>query len=240
MKDHKESRAGTVDNFITTYGIKAKSWVYPQLLAEVGKWTVTRDGDRISSQAFILSNLKGNLTNLGFYYFLMHNARALVKQTKGQEAFYCGLVPLILAAQKKYNGIKYSEWDDVVKLVNPSLYLAMTCNPPEYTADELLLARTEGLVKAGKAMNPASGYGIYKNRGNVVRPDGTELPGIGHLPMLAKMMLCQTWCAHPLNRNEYMILNPNDWDNMPEPLVDTEVIASESIDTSQGYDLPWD
>lgn len=48
-------------------------------------------------------------------------------------------------------------------------------------------------------------------------------------------MLTQVWVAHPSLRNEYMVLDPVNWDQMPEPLIPTEL--HKIITPSK---LPWD
>jgi hypothetical protein len=54
---------------------------------------------------------------------------------------------------------------------------------------------------------------------------------IHSLPKLVQIMVCQTWCAHPNNRTQYMVLNPLDWDNLPEPLIQTSEIVSNDSTT---------
>ena len=48
-------------------------------------------------------------------------------------------------------------------------------------------------------------------------------------------MLCQIWLAHPQHRTEYMILDPNNWDTIPAPLIETDLIK-----TTTSSDVPWD
>lgn len=62
-------------------------------------------------------------------------------------------------------------------------------------------------------------------------------------PKLVGTMLTQIWVAHPSLRTEYMVLDPNDWDWMPPPLVTTEVFKPETkpVATSNYVsDVPWD
>jgi hypothetical protein len=52
-------------------------------------------------------------------------------------------------------------------------------------------------------------------------------------------MLTQCWLAHPQHRKPTMIVDPNNWDNQPSPLV-TEVFSKETKATKQVVsDLPW-
>jgi hypothetical protein len=60
-------------------------------------------------------------------------------------------------------------------------------------------------------------------------------------------MVLQTWAAHPQNRNEYMILDPNNWDNIPQPLVSKDiflhkpplVLEPRTQRVADSADLPW-
>jgi hypothetical protein len=173
-------------------------------------------------------NCKKDPFNMGLYYFCMHNTRHLAKQYTSDNAPYCALVPLILAAHKKMNGIAYSDWDatELNYVVNPALYVAMTTIVPEYTREELLEFRTTGLTvksgdKAGVVKSPVTTYSL-----NGLPWTVGERVGPGQLPQLVRMMVCQTWCAHPSNRNKYMILDPADWDGMPEPLITADPLVS--------------
>ena len=54
-------------------------------------------------------------------------------------------------------------------------------------------------------------------------------------------MTAQIWGAHPSNRTEYMILDWLNWDNMPEPIISTDVIAApERVSKVPRDALPWD
>ena len=236
-----EDRSATetiINDFITRYGLSTRTWLYPQILAKIGKWTPVRSSSLFDPKATLAKNCT-TPTDIGIYYFLLSNSRALSKQyTKGNSE-YCALVPLILSAFKKYQDIPYSSWDreNIHYLVDNNLCTAMLCELMPWTTEELLEYRNLGLtVKSGKSAgtvkSPISTYGITG-----VPEEIDSKTTISYLPKLAKMMLCQTWCAHPSNRNKYMILDPSDWDNMPEPLVDAEPIK----DVKEDYfrDLPW-
>lgn len=237
----------TIDQFSETYGLKHKSWLYHQLFAHVAKWGATRnEAGKISAQHMLKSNLTANPKNQGIYYFLMSDHRALQKQSSAEGLPFCSFVPLILAAHKKINGIKYSEWDrEEAKLViNPALYEAITSIPPEYTTEEILTFRHVGLTvksgtKAGSLKSPVSTYGL-NGLPWVVGTDDDRV-GPGKLPQLLRMMICQTWCAHPQNRNHYMILDPLDWDRMPEALIQDTVDSEYDPKPVQVLEkMPWD
>lgn len=235
----------TIDLFSQTYGLKHKSWLYHQILAYVARWSVVRnESGKISAKHMLKTDVGPSKKNQGIYYFLMSDHRALLKQSSAEGLPFCGLVPLILAAHKKNNGIKYSEWDrDEAKLViNPALYEAATASPPDYTVEEILQFRQIGLTvksgdKAGTTKSPVSTYGLNGLPWVVSAED--DRAGPAQLPQLLRMMICQTWCAHPQNRNQYMILDPKNWDTMPPALVDGEPMPA--LEAPQVLDkLPWE
>jgi hypothetical protein len=95
---------------------------------------------------------------------------------------------------------------------------------PQLSKEELLQTRDIALTpktgaKAGIMRNPSTTYALY------VPPTSP----LYTLPTLAKIMVLQTWKAHPSLRNSTMILDPLDWDNMPEPLIKEKVFKSSSI-----------
>lgn len=219
-----------VDAFFKDHGAATKTWIYPQALAHVAKWRISRNAsNKYSAKQLVLDNVKDDAFNKGLYWILMSKHRALQKQY--QQTEYCSMTPLILSAFLKLANIKYSEWDtsELHFVVDPKLLEAMLAKIPHYTKEELLQFRVQGLVtslaaknRPGQAKSPVTTYGLTQLP--IELPDGRAGPGA--LPGLVRMMLCQTWCAHPLNRNHYMILDPDNWDKMPEPLVTSETEAS--------------
>lgn len=218
------------ETWCTTNGLKFKSWVYPQVLAHVSKWTLSRNSSgKFSGKSLVVENCKNNAFNKGIYWFLMTNHRkALDKQYL--QGDYCSLVPPILSAFKKNHSIDYKEWDvNELNFVVPSNLLeAMGTVPPKYSLEELLQFRTRGLTVASVS---SKNHGEVKSAVTTFNLNGLakELEdgrvGLGSFNSLVRMILCQTWCAHPKNRNRYMILDLEDWDRMPEPLIDEEIIT---------------
>lgn len=223
------------------YAVKLKSWVYPQILAHIGKWTPSRgETGLFSARELIRANCQDNWTR-GVYWFVMSDHRALVKQYAQTE--YCSLVPLILSAFKKFQDIPYHSWDrkEIQWAVSPKLLEAMMTSIPDYTQEEILQFRVQGLTMGPGSRNPGyqksplTTFGLYHLPKEM--PDGRVGPG--SLPNLVKMMICQTWCCHPQNRNRYMILDPNNWDRIPEALVDSEVIP-QGDSSDNLVKLPWE
>ncbi len=227
-----------VEDFSDRYALSIRPWVYPQLLAEVGTWSYSRIGDKIDSLDFLAKNCKNSPRNKGIYWFLMWDSRALDKQYLHTE--FCGLTPLIPSAFKKLHGINYSEWDSPHRVINPKLMEAISVDYPAYTVDELLQFRVTGLtINSGKKVGTIKNAAVTHNLYNLPKAlvDGRVGPGV--LPQLTRMMLCQTWCAHPKHRNKYSILDPKDWDSMPEPLVDETPLSDPKPSVTPELDVPW-
>jgi hypothetical protein len=153
------------------------------------------------------------------------------------------LVPIILAGFKKYQNINYSEWNPVglEALLDPELAKLVGVKVPELSISELLALRNT-------AITDKKGYrtGIPNDPVTCTKLNHLGDTALGHLPKLAKYMVLQTWAAHPSNRNEYMILDPNNWDAMPEPLVSKDIFVHKPTKVAQpttvvSYtELPWE
>lgn len=237
-------------HFLTVYN----SWMLPQIGAHYGRWKlVWTEDNKVDS----LASAKKNITtkwDLGLWKVCTQLKRgSLVKsQVNPEFASYSALVPLILMGAKKYQGVKYSQWDIKAgtRLVDKNLQEAMFWHPegidgllsgvPCYGlgSERLIELREQGLLVksgnlAGTKQKPTSAWCLRGMR-------NTEL---AEAPKLVGTMLAQIWVAHPSLRTEYMVLDPNDWDSMPEPLITESVFKStkSNTDTSPStYDLPWD
>ena len=209
------------DYFVKPYHIR--SWgikLLDQIVAEFSQHKINAlgSGGTISGVQYLKDNLDPkSQRDMGIYRFIMMDARSsyLDKMGNSESKKYCTLVPLILYAHKLYNNIDYSRWEreTLHYVVNESLCEAMLTETPQLTTERLLELRNIGLMQAGKPRSPSSTYSLY-------RLGDTELAECG---TLVKIMLCQTWAAHPSNRTKYMILDPMNWDKMPTPLVDVNV-----------------
>lgn len=215
------------------------SWILPQLLAHIAEWKISRNVDgQISTLDFLKSNIDGSdQFRVGIYRVLTTLSRScfIKKQTDINFAPYSLLVPLFMAAFKRHHGIKYSEWskDGLDKLLPASLASTMTTEiPPEIRDRELLLEQRSFCLtygsgpKAGQEANPIT-------RWTALRVKGSVFEG---MPSLVNTMMLQLWVAHPSIRNDMMVLDPENWDTMPEPLLSTDLIKPTKTYTS---DLPW-
>lgn len=241
-------RAGqkaVVDNFIKNYNLGDWSEsVMPQIITKLGNMKITKKNGLISGQAFVKDNFITD-SDKGLYVFLMLNSRSsyLTTQYKGSARPYSSLVPLILYAIRLVRGEVYTAWDreELHFVVNSELCDAMLFTTDNWpTREELLEGRTAGLTvasgkDAGKLRSAVSTYKLYAVAGTCYQG----------LPALVQVMLSQIWVAHPDNRTKYMILDPMNWDKVPQPLVPTEVFAEYDPKLQEPQqdrylsDLPW-
>lgn len=225
-----------VVSFAERYAIKESwSWLGPQLIAHLGSYKMAgKIEGKYSALEFAQLNIGKDPRELGIYRFITRVARGklMEKQVLPEHTHYCALVPLYMAAQKKVNNIRYEEWhrDKIELLVDKDLHAAMVCEQPMglVDSDELLNIRMAGLSYISKSAKER-GATKYYNPETYHALSGVGDSAIGNLPKYAKAMLCQIWCAHPVNRNKYMILDPYAWDNMPEPLVSSTILRNRAV-----------
>ena len=233
------------DFYRNTYA-KNAGWILPQALAYVGKQKAIKNEnsfyDGVLTAKSMVTAWKTESWDerdnsgwvKGLLLYLKANPRgiilpATVRATAEHIRPYSALVPLFLAAFKKFQNIPYTRWENIHKIVDDDLYAAMTCSPREFTLEELLECREVGsTIKKGKDQ------GTVKSPMKATSLNGTGNEEFDALPRLAKVMLGQIWLAHPAYRNEYMILDPNNWDSMPKALIDVELIKEPT------EKMPWD
>lgn len=203
------------------------SWLLPQMVAHFGTWTLAWDS---SGQIDILATLKANVgtdPKLQGIWKLSRVKRSLLIPVMSKAPEYATLTPLILMGQKRMNGVSYESWRGLPNLeyvLEPRLLEAVALSSEDLElccslgSNRLLELRDQGLMqrsgaKAGQMKKPESTWTLTSMQ-------GTE---IAHLPKLTQTMLTQIWLAHPSLRTPYMILDPNNWDNLPNPLLTPEI-----------------
>ncbi len=228
-----ETEEQVLVDFIKRYNLGSSwKWLGPQLLAHLATYNVSNAYEEglIDPLTFLKINVKNHPRERGLWRLITRVTRSkwMTKQTDKEHLPYCALVPLYMAAQKKFNNVPYSAWSilGLQYIVDHALYKAMLPSigwPNQTTLDkqELIEIRNRGLEYASKdgsvkSYNPETYHMLRKL-------SDTILQG---LPSYAVAMLTQIWCAHPSNRHQYMILNPWNWDEMPEPLISTQVLKS--------------
>lgn len=217
-------------------------WTLPQAVAHFGTWSLVKRNGIIDGIETLKQNLGNDLWAQGLWKLTrVKRSQLLQSQVKAPE--YGALTPLILAGFKRMQNVQYEQWRTATGLehiLEPDLYSAVVLE--DYTccslgSDRLLEIRDQGLTimsgaKIGQSKSAESTWSLtgIKN---------TELGGI---PKLTQTMLTQCWLAHPKHRTHLMILDPQNWDRMPEPLISSEifqqpepsvVVKKKQIDTAE-------
>ena len=173
-------------------------------------------------------------------YVALETSRSkLMKQSAKDDPRHTILVPIFLAAHKQYNGIGYEEWDKSDKYirfcVGNKLYdsIAKWREIPLSEEMHTICRRNALVTKTGKPVAPTA----YP-RGNI-KLDSKEILNPSE-PF--RHIWLQTWVANVELRNEYMILDVNNWDSMPKAL-DAVFQPKVEVEEKQEYlfeeDMPW-
>jgi hypothetical protein len=224
-------------------------WMLTQMVAFFGSLEATYNQEGlIDPKAFMIKNFGTDKWRIGMWK-VVHKLRrsALVKsQSTAEYANYSTMVPLIMSGLKKHQDIPYSRWskENLHLVMEPSLLEAATCVvPSDITTEHILEARETGLTvkggpNAGKVNNPITTWRLM----------GIQHTSLQGLPVLTQTMLAQIWVCHPSLRSKYMILDPMDWDNIPDSIIPTDAkMFHSSNDTktsrttkkSEVVDVPW-
>ena len=192
------------------------TWTMPQLVAWFATWEIQRDGRQT-----VLHNCNDDPHKQKLYTLTRINRSALVpNQTRFPQ--YGTFTPLILMGFKQNRDLKYETWrkfPELKWLLEPRLFECLMVDQPEVTKEELLQIRQQGLV-----------YQTGKQQGQMRQPESTwAMSGIkdtklGYLPKLTQTMLCQNWLCHPKHRHQYQILNLENWDLMPEIIIEEQTL----------------
>jgi len=200
---------------------KESDWFLDQMLFQFGGWKlIWNDRDLIDPLATAKHNIKSDFDR-GLWQLACRTTRSKLVARQIDQPNFSSLVPLILAGVKRYQEVEYSKWDpQSLEVVVPRDLFEATQARCDLQPEELLELRVRGLevktgAKAGTHRDPKSSWQLY----------GIADSELGKLPKLAQVMLAQIWVAHPDLRHRDMILQPDNWDLMPEPLIKTDVIS---------------
>lgn len=226
------------------------TWLLPQLVAHYGTWTLayTAEG-QIDCLATVKENCRDAKSRA--FYMLSRIKRSLLIATQTKSPDYATLTPLIMMGQKRMAGVDYETWRSATNLqwiVEPRLLEAIMLDAEDLSvcnslgSDRLLEIQTQGLTtKTGKTA------GSKKPAKSTWSLSGIQDTEIGHLPKLTQTILTQCWLAHPELRTPYMILDLQNWDQMPKPLVSndifkavpTNVTINKTVKETASL-MPWD
>lgn len=238
-----------IKSFLDAYDIASKyTWILPQLKAYFGSWTPVKGEDGLySARETLVKNVTTDFDK-GLYYLAMWSRSDLIGGPGVklyQVGEYNNLVPLILSGFKTYQDIPYSKWSRIGlgAIVDAPLAAAMLVDMPYFKTTEIMEIRRDCLVvqsgvKKGTVRDPKTASMLYGV------PNYTKYD-LKPYPKLALVMLAQIWCAHPANRTPYMVLDPKDWDHMPAPIIETEIVPkykSTSMFKPKKSDvvIPWE
>lgn len=238
-------RKETVSKFCSMNSLRnCVSWLFPQISSIVAEMPLIRTPEGKINSAEYGKQFGKDDWHKGLWLLCTHSLRGdlMSKQYSPENRNYSALVPLLLMPHKRFNNVKYSEWDEkgLEMIVDPNLHKAMTYSTDlVLSKDEILEFQKEGLLirsgaKSGQHRSPLTTHKLYGLQGSMCS-----------MPWLAQVMLFQVWCAHPANRGDGMILDWKDWDSMPEPLISTDIFMPKEkpIPIKKkpiSEDLPWD
>lgn len=231
-----------LEEFAQQHLVAHQQWILPQIVANFGKWTLVYDDGKPNIQQTLANNV-GQDPKQQVLWRITRIPRSLLVRSQTNYPQYATLTPLILAGFKQYQGIQYEcfrgcanlEW-----LVEPKLLEAMSVVCPSLGSDRLLEIRNHGLMnKTGLKA------GTLKPAETTWSLTGVKDTEIGHLPKLTQTMLTQIWLAHPAKRTQLMVLDPTNWDRMPDPLISMELFQSTHAEADKfakqdnSKTLPW-
>jgi hypothetical protein len=229
---NKEIETWVINNNLCNHA----SWLLPQLVNHFGTWRLHRDG-----KTTVAENCQTPWSRA--IYRISRVKRSLLIRTQTKLPQYGQLTPLLLLGFKRYQGFSYEQFRELPGLewlLEPDLYTQILLDHPvQLTLERLLEIRAQGLAtKSGQRI------GTVKPAESTWTLTGIKDTELGEYPKLVQTMLAQIWLAHPKHRTSDMILDPNDWDAMPPPLVDTDVglpVAKAKMQKSLPSEvMPWD
>lgn len=222
------------------------TWMLPQLVAQIGSWTLSRDQQGLPDAATTFRRACEVPRNRGLWQ-LTRVARSLLLKNQVREPDYAAYTPLVLLAFRRIQGVPYSAWQTSPHLrwvLEPLLYECCSLGSEQIevlqhiSPTRLLEIREQGLTpRTGKSLLPKPAQSTWR----LFHIDDTELAGF---PIRTQTMVTQCWLAHPKNRRDTMILDPVNWDNIPPPLITTELftptpVAASTKPASVEEPAPW-
>jgi hypothetical protein len=267
------------DNFVArNYLAKNYKTVLPSILHYFSTLPTSAAlvGGKIDCNAYLKPHMNDWLKGLLVLSVLVPRSKLCnVKVTHPTMSDYNTLVPLILAAHKKYHDIPYTAWDtnSLSGYVSKALLEAMrwdSCHSDEFmNAQEHRYLESQGVgvddeaneaaevnindftsayvTKYKKGYSTVYGFSnetLREYRDECIKGDARTTYRLvyakdyvfNRMPHLVKVMALQMWAAHPDNRGAYMVLNPDNWDDMPDALVADEIFV---VPETAELELPW-
>lgn len=204
-------------------------------IAELSK-PVQNSETGLYSPSATLATIKDERLKDYIKYVALEIARSnLYTGSAKENTRWVSLVPIFMAAHKEYNNIKYEQWDKKDKylwfILGKNLYSDIKKWAGVPLSDTLRKVCRMNALKTpnGKEVAPTAWprHNIKIDSSNILKPFS-----------LFRHMWLQTWMANVELRNEFMILDVNNWDFQPEALdavFKPEVITNIRIEE----DAPW-
>jgi hypothetical protein len=205
------------------------TWLLPQLVAWYGSWTLVYDEH---SNYDCLATIKHNCQDpkQKAFYMLSRIKRSLLVPIMTKSPDYGTLTPLILMGLKRMQGIQYETFRNSTGLqyiLEPRLFQSVVLGSADLeVCDGLGSSRLLAIQKQGLTTKTGKTAGSIKPARSTWSLSGIQDTEIGHLPKLTQTILTQCWLAHPELRTPYMILDLENWDAMPQPLVSNEIFKA--------------
>ncbi|MCP4443630.1 MAG: hypothetical protein GY810_32400 [Aureispira sp.] len=145
----------------------------------------------------------------------------------GQSAVptFSGAVPYVMYSHKLHNGTPYERWRNYTKVsyalghynAGIELYGKDALEVPDFTLDELADLRQVAMTY-GQAVQAPTAWAL-RSCSTLLKADTKEYHvAFDALPAPIKRMLIQSWLLNAEHRTKYMILDPNNWDKMPDSI----------------------
>jgi len=219
-------------------------WLLPQLVAWYGSWTLVYDEH---SNYDCLATVKLNCSDpkSQAFYMLSRVKRSLLVAQQTKTPDYASLTPLILMGFKRMQGIDYETWrqsSGLQYMLEPRLLDALVLDSTDLeVVDGLGSNRLLEIQKQGLTTKTGKTAGSIKPARSTWSLSGLQDTEIAHLPKLTQTILTQCWLAHPELRTPYMMLDLQNWDRMPQPLVTNDIFKAVQTQPKQELAeiLPW-
>lgn len=199
------------------------TWTLAQAVAHFGTWRLVKRDGVIDCVETLKQNIQEDLWAQGLWKLTrIKRSNLLVSQVKAPE--YGAFTPLILAGFKRMQNVQYEQWRDATGLehvLEPNLYEAVVLE--DYGCCNLGSARLLEIRDQGLTIMSGAKIGQRKSAESTWSLTGIKNTELGGIPKLTQTMLTQCWLAHPKHRTHLMILDPQNWDRMPEPLISSEI-----------------
>lgn len=217
------------------------TWMLPQMVAWFGSWELKDTGGKT-----VMHNCDTRQKRIMYLLSRIPRATLIPKQIAAPE--YARITPLILRGFKQMQNKQYEQFrvmEGLEWLLEPDLLehcYNIDQTVAEIPPEELLQIRQQGLFqRTGKQAN------TYRKAESSWCLYGISATKLGHLPKLTQTIMCQIWLASPALRHKYQILDPFNWDLVPEPLVPVTILTQKPLPQpqqpqiiSRQQNFPWD